>query len=214
MMLLFWPGKQCPRVCDFHTNSRVLLFVWYTNCDEDSLLKVLLTSTVTAEIAVIFFTWSATIFSYPMVFKWYCQTLVCVSKTPSYTVSTSLYCSHKSWWSHRFMLFMPTSQPTISMLEQKPGLWWSHVCCCLIIFFLAYLAWSSPAVHLLQHVKSCLFWCSAPRHFFYCLQTCFPTCWVEYISPFSSDLTFLPLWWQLTGCFLAVCTVVGEHLVL
>lgn len=49
-------------------------------------------------------------------------------------ISTSLHCSHKSWWSYGSMLFMPISQPTISMSEQKPA-FISH--CFFLILFLA-----------------------------------------------------------------------------
>lgn len=73
--------------------------------------------------------------------------LLSVTKTPYHCIiSVSLHCSRKSQWIHRLMLFLPTSQPTISMLQQKPGFisqcgpsviwfWWSNVCCCLILSF-------------------------------------------------------------------------------
>lgn len=74
------------------------------------------------------------------------QSLEWSVKSHTITVPTSLYWSHKSWWSHCFMLFMPVSQPTTIMLEQKSGvvgqcglsvIWWWYVCCCNVTFFLA-----------------------------------------------------------------------------
>ncbi len=70
-------------------------------------------------------------------------------------------------------LFMPISQPTFSMLEQKPGFISQTITHLLFHFLiLSFQARSSAAVHLLQHAKSCLLW-EVLLHFTVSYERCF-----------------------------------------
>lgn len=149
--------------------------------------------------------------------------LVCVSTTfYHYTISTSLYCSPKLWWSLWFILFMHVSQPTISMLEQKLGFVSqcrsdSHiVCCCfrilflvvrlgLLLLFIAFNVWVfvfswDALLHVIVSTERCLQTCSPPVG------------WNKFCCSSMISLAMKTfLWWPLTGRFLALCTVVVSN---
>lgn len=121
--------------------------------------------------------------------------------SPSLSAWTRHTCSQGS---HGFMLFMPISQPTNSMLEQKPGFiiqrrasvpwfWRSRVCCFVILFLavrlglLLSICFKMPRVVCSEML--CSTWVSAERCLF---AGWFPTCWVELILWFS--VWFPSLW--------------------
>lgn len=86
------------------------------------------------------------------------------------------------------------------------------MCLLLSHYLILSQAWSSTVVHLLQHVKSCLFG-DAVLHVTVstercCLQTCSPPVgWNKSCRSALFSLimkAFLPSWWWQTVCFLAL----------
>lgn len=121
--------------------------------------------------------------------------------SPSLSAWTRHTCSQ---WSHGFMLFMPISQPTNSMLEQKPGFiiqrrasvpwfWRSRVCCFVILFLAVRLGLLLSICFKMPRVVCSEMLCSTSVSAERCLFAgWFPTCWVELILWFS--VWFPSLW--------------------
>lgn len=121
--------------------------------------------------------------------------------SPSLSAWTRHTCSQ---WSHGFMLFMPISQPTNSMLEQKPGFiiqrrasvpwfWRSRVCCFVILFLAVRLGLLLSICFKMPRVVCSEMLCSTSVSAERCLFAGWvPTCSVELIVWFS--VWFPSLW--------------------
>lgn len=138
--------------------------------------------------------------------------------SPSLSAWTRHTCSQ---WSHGFMLFMPISQPTNSMLEQKPGFiiqrrasvpwfWRSRVCCFVILFLAVRLGLLLSICFKMPRVVCSEMLCSTSVSAERCLFAgWFPTCWVELTCDSPSDF---PPYESIFACVMAADWVYFDSL--